>query len=88
MAKPYRLLGGDGRLHDSDRPGLFGGNGRLRIYGRLDCGSARRALAAGEVYRKHRVFFADEQTAIAAGYRPCGHCMRAEYKNWRAAGGT
>jgi methylphosphotriester-DNA--protein-cysteine methyltransferase len=31
-----------------------------------------------------RVFFADEATAIAAGYRPCGACMRAEYRAWKA----
>ena len=29
-------------------------------------------------------FFADEQTAIAAGYRPCARCLPAEYKAWRA----
>lgn len=85
MTKSYRLLGGDGRFHDSNRPGLLGGNSRLRIYGRLDCGSALRALAAGDSYRKHRVFFADERTALKAGYRPCGKCMRREYQNWRAA---
>jgi len=25
-------------------------------------------------YIQHRVFFADEATAIAAGYRPCAAC--------------
>lgn len=86
MAKPYRLFGGDGRFHDSERPGLLGGNARLRIYGRLDCRSALRAVAADRGYRKYRVFFADEEAAIAAGYRPCGNCMRAQYRRWRAAG--
>ena len=47
-----------------------------------DCGSARRALARGG-YAAHRVFFADEETAIAAGYRPCGHCLRERYAAWR-----
>jgi methylphosphotriester-DNA--protein-cysteine methyltransferase len=28
------------------------------------------------------VFFADEATALAAGYRPCGTCMREEYRAW------
>ena len=32
---------------------------------------------------KYRVFFKDEETAIAAGYRPCGVCMKAEYKRWK-----
>jgi hypothetical protein len=83
-AKEYRLVGPDGRLHDSTVPGSLGGNGRARIYGRLDCPSARRALARGGGYAAHRVFFADEATAVAAGYRPCGVCMRAEYAAWKA----
>jgi methylphosphotriester-DNA--protein-cysteine methyltransferase len=33
------------------------------------------------------VFFADEATAIAAGYRPCASCMPDEYKAWKAKGG-
>ncbi|MDP4128201.1 MAG: Ada metal-binding domain-containing protein, partial [Bacillota bacterium] len=32
---------------------------------------------------KHRVFFADEETAIAAGYRPCARCMPKEYAEWK-----
>ena len=63
-------------------PGLFGGNRRLKIYGRLDCPSALRALPRG--YAKRRVFFADEAAAIAAGYRPCAVCMPAEYRRWKA----
>ena len=78
----YRLPGADGEEVESDVPGRFGGNQRLKIYGRLDCSSARRALTAG--YARHRVFFADEATAVAAGYRPCGRCMRAEYSRWKA----
>ena len=27
--------------------------------------------------------FADEETAKAAGYRPCGVCMKEEYKKWK-----
>jgi methylphosphotriester-DNA--protein-cysteine methyltransferase len=78
----YTLLGADGRRYESATPGALGGNARLRIYGRLDCGSARAALPRG--YAQHRVFFADEATAIAAGYRPCGNCMRAGYREWRS----
>ena len=54
-----------------------------KIYGRLDCPSALRAIARGQ-YVQHRVFFADEHVAIAAGYRPCGSCLRSEYRQWRA----
>jgi methylphosphotriester-DNA--protein-cysteine methyltransferase len=80
---PYHLLDSKGDPVTSDSPGLFGGNRRLKIYGRLDCPSARRALPGG--YARHRVFFADEATAIAAGYRPCGVCMRGEYRRWKSA---
>lgn len=57
----------------------YGGNQRLGIYGRLDCASGRR------MKRRTRVFFADEDAACAAGFRPCGHCMPDAYKIWRRA---
>ena len=78
--KLYRLIGADGQESLSAVPGTLGGNRRRRIYGHLDCRSAVGALATG--YAKHRVFFADEATALAAGYRPCGTCMREEYRTW------
>jgi hypothetical protein len=81
--KQFRLLDSNGHIVSSDTPGLLGGNRRLKIYGRLDCPSALRALPRG--YARHRVFFADEATAIAGGYRPCGVCMRAEYRRWKSA---
>lgn len=37
------------------------------------------------MHTSHRVFFADEETAIAAGYRPCGNCLREKYREWKAA---
>jgi hypothetical protein len=83
--KTYSLLGADGRAHESATKGALGGNRRLKIYGRLDCPSALRAIKRGGPYPRHRVFFADEATAIAAGYRPCGVCMRAAYRQWRTA---
>jgi hypothetical protein len=84
-AETYRLLGADGRSFASPAKGLFGGNARLKIYGRLDCPSALRAIRRGPSYARHRVFFADETSAIAAGFRPCGACMRDAYKAWRTA---
>jgi methylphosphotriester-DNA--protein-cysteine methyltransferase len=78
----YTLLGPDGRPYRSATPGTFGGYRRCRIYGRLDCPSARRAVARGQ-YVRHRVFFADEATALAAGYRPCARCMPARYRAWK-----
>jgi Metal binding domain of Ada len=78
--KQYRLVGPDGHDVLSDVPGRLGGNRRKMIYGQLACRSAVGALATG--YAKVRVFFADEATAIAAGYRPCATCMRKEYEEW------
>lgn len=81
--KKYILLDKNGCKYESDTPGKFGGYSRKKIYGRLDCPSALRHIANGG-YVKYRVFFADEETAIAAGYRPCYYCMREEYKAWKA----
>lgn len=79
--KRYRLLGPDGGEYLSERPGALGGNRKAKIYGRLDCKSAIRTLPQG--YATQRVFFADEATALAAGYRPCGNCLRTEYRAWK-----
>jgi hypothetical protein len=82
--KLYKLIGPDGKQVLSERPGTLGGHRRNKLYGRLDCPSALRWFAKGHIVRQ-RVFFADEATAIAAGYRPCAVCMRAEYNAWKAA---
>lgn len=57
----------------------YGGNHWLGIYGRLDCASGKR------MKRRTRVFFAGEDAARAAGFRPCGHCMPDAYRMWRRA---
>ncbi|MBX3291237.1 MAG: metal-binding protein [Acidobacteria bacterium] len=56
---------------------IYGGNARLKIYGRLTCLSGKR------MFRKNRVFFADKDEAEANGFRPCGNCMKEEYRKWR-----
>ena len=78
----YRLIGKDGTSYESATPGTLGGHKATRIYGRLDCPSALRALANGG-YVTHRVFFADEATAVAAGYRPCARCLPERYRDWK-----
>ncbi|GGR40747.1 Ada metal-binding domain-containing protein [Streptomyces roseolus] len=80
--RTYTLIGGDGRPCRSDTAGRFGGHRRGRIYGRLDCPSALRHIARGH-YVRHRVFFADEATAVAAGYRPCAVCLPDRHTAWR-----
>jgi methylphosphotriester-DNA--protein-cysteine methyltransferase len=77
------LLDADRRTYPSSTPGRFGGHRKQRIYGRLDCPSALRAISAGG-YVAHRVFFADEPTAVAAGYRPCAVCKPDAYQSWKA----
>jgi methylphosphotriester-DNA--protein-cysteine methyltransferase len=82
--KTYTLLGADGRPRESETKGRWGGHRRTKIYGRLDCPTALRAIARGG-YVQYRVFFADEATAIAAGYRPCAACCPDRHREWKAA---
>ncbi len=82
----YTLLGADGRPCLSEVKGQWGGHRATKIYGRLDCPSALRAIARGG-YVRQRVFFVDEATAIAAGYRPCARCRTDRYRIWKLAAG-
>jgi hypothetical protein len=83
-AKRYTLLGPDGQCYESETPGQWGGHRRGKVYGRLDCPAALRAIARGG-YVRHRVFFADEAAAIAAGYRPCAVCLPDQYQTWKTS---
>jgi methylphosphotriester-DNA--protein-cysteine methyltransferase len=82
----WTLVGPNGLSYESESPGTLGGHRRTKIYGRLDCPGAARAIARGG-YVASRVFFADEPTAVAAGYRPCAVCLRAAYDRWKASAG-
>lgn len=55
----------------------LGGYKKGKIYGLLTCSSGKR------MKKENRVFFKDEAEALAAGYRPCGHCMPEKYKQWK-----
>lgn len=82
--KKYKLLGSDGKEYLSETPGALGGNSKQKIYGRLDCPYALSAIKRfSGSYEQSRVFFADETTALAAGYRPCGNCMREQYREYK-----
>jgi methylphosphotriester-DNA--protein-cysteine methyltransferase len=83
MPKQFTLLGPDGKPFKSGRPGALGGHRRTRVYGRLDCRAALRAIARGG-YVPNRVFFRNEAAARAAGYRPCAVCMPEQYAAWQA----
>jgi hypothetical protein len=54
------------------------GNKKLKIYGTLQCSSGKKMKV------ENRVFFVSEKAATAAGFRPCGHCMREAYLLWKA----
>jgi hypothetical protein len=85
--KPYTLMNRNGNKYQSQAPGILGGYRGPNydwLYGRLDCSSAKSQIKRGK-YVAFRVFFADEATAIAAGHRPCGVCMKKEYLRWKAA---
>ena len=45
-----------------------------KIYGCMDCPTANATLRRqyGDVYVRYRLFFKDEATAIAVGFRPVG----------------
>nr|WP_313809976.1 Ada metal-binding domain-containing protein [Allomuricauda sp.] len=55
----------------------WAGNRTLKIYGTLQCFSGKR------MKRENRVFFTTEEEALALGYRPCGHCLRSKYVDWK-----
>jgi hypothetical protein len=80
--KKYFLTDASNHQFLSDEPGQYGGHYKLKIYGRLDCPSALRYIKKGQ-YVRNRVFFANKETAVAAGYRPCSCCMPNEYKMWK-----
>jgi methylphosphotriester-DNA--protein-cysteine methyltransferase len=60
----------------------LGGYKKTKIYGTLSCKSGKRMKP------ENRVFFKNEQEAIAAGYRPCGHCMQQQFKTWKLQNAT
>lgn len=55
----------------------FGGNRKLKIYGTLHCSSGKT------MKKENRVFFTSQKEAIENGFRPCGHCMKENYKKWK-----
>ncbi|WP_421942952.1 Ada metal-binding domain-containing protein [Pedobacter sp.] len=55
----------------------FAGNRKLKIYGTLACKSGKK------MKRENRVFFHAKDEALAKNFRPCGHCMKVNYKKWK-----
>lgn len=80
--RTWTLVGRTGQLYESMAPGTLGGHRRGKLYGLLTCRAAAQAIARGG-YVQHRVFFSDEATAVAAGYRPCSVCLPETYAVWK-----
>ena len=55
----------------------WAGHKKLKIYGVLHCSSGKR------MKKENRVFFVSEEEALEYCFRPCGHCMKTAYKNWK-----
>jgi methylphosphotriester-DNA--protein-cysteine methyltransferase len=55
----------------------WGGNIKLKIYGKLNCTSGKRLKV------ENRVFFNTEKEANQLGYRPCGNCLKQKYLEWK-----
>ena len=82
MRRSWTLQRPDGKPFASTRRGALGGHRKSRLYGRLDCPAALRAIARGG-YAANRVFFLNRAHARAAGYRPCAVCLPKEYAAWK-----
>ena len=67
MSKFYKIVK-DGQVIQTKTPGKYVGWMRGKIFGRLDCKTGMR------MKKENRVFFANWQDAISAGYRPCKNC--------------
>ncbi|SFM99721.1 Metal binding domain of Ada [Chryseobacterium oleae] len=77
MEKHTEIADSDVRSKIRKKEINFGGNRKLKIYGRLYCSSGKK------MKRENRVFFTSEQEALENSYRPCGHCMQEDYILWK-----
>lgn len=77
MIQHYEISDSDLRSKIKRQDIRLGGNKKLKIYGLLNCKSGKR------MKRENRVFFSTEKEAIENGFRPCGHCLKTKYKNWK-----
>ena len=78
----YKLRDENNKEYISKIPGTLGGNKKIKIYGKMDCPSAKRWLEKGK-YTSNRVFFENVEIAKKAGYRPCAICMPEDYKIYK-----
>ena len=67
----------DLRIKLKNRTILFGGNINAKIYGTISCAQGKR------LKKDDRVFFRSKKEAQKENYRPCGNCLRNEYRKWK-----
>ncbi|WP_222538211.1 Ada metal-binding domain-containing protein [Pedobacter polysacchareus] len=79
MIRHPEINGPDFRRKLRQKEICFAGNRKLKIYGTLKCKSGKR------MKKENRVFFSSEAKAVEHGFRPCGHCMKGEYKRYLLA---
>ncbi len=65
------------RQEIKNRSVKYAGNSRLKKIWASQCSSGKRMT------RDNRIFFKTETEALAAGFRPCGHCMPDQYHMWK-----
>jgi hypothetical protein len=65
------------RIHIRLQQIVSAGNVKLKIYDTLSCKSGKR------MKKQNHVFFVSQEEALSNGYRPCGHCMKDNYKKWK-----
>ena len=84
IATPERgtLLGNRGCLHDEHQQLVRLYKSKAWIFCKLEFKGIRRTIMSPNHYTE--LFFLDEATALSAGHRPCAHCMRDRYNEFRS----
>lgn len=76
MIKHSELSSASLKIQIKNKEINLAGNSHLKIYGTLGCKSGKR------LKKENRVFFKSETAALEAGFRPCGNCLKEEYRKW------
>ena len=85
QAVPMRgsLMGNRGILHDESRKVIRPWAGKSWVTCALHFDGIHRPVFDRGAYSE--LFFLDEATAFAAGHRPCNHCRKARYAEFKCA---
>lgn len=76
-------MGNRGILHNESRQVVRPWAGKSWVTCALQFNGVRRPLFDKGTYSE--LFFLDEATAFAAGHRPCNHCRKVRYAEFKAA---